>query len=421
MEKKLMTGDELFGFSPNAPANETPPTESSKEGQHDDSGAPGEPLPPGAAEPPPGNVKPLGEEPGKPEEPPATKPVEKPAEPAEPAFDFASHFGEKYKSPEEIKGVLTNYDTIIQENETLKAAVEKTQNPFADDTAYRFNALVAKKVDPKIAFRLASLTQESVEQMSAQEVIALQEMAEMPEMIPMERDLMDEINYRYDTTVLQDTDDYDYSPEQIEESKRKAKRNELLLAKDAAKARKALLELSKVDPLETKDPVAAIKEEQQQTKQLEESWGQIAPKFVEQGFQEIPIYQEVKNEETGKTEYQELTKFKLNQEQLKGFDKEIQQMAVAGKVPLDQDGMRALYSQAYASLLTKHHAAITSAIVSFVKGQATQNAEKEFYRSESPATPPVHKPTADGQELSKEERIKAQGEKLFPQRSGRRF
>jgi hypothetical protein len=394
MSEKKLTGDQLFGFEPMPPAS------------------------PDAGDAPESIPAPVEPEPEAPPTPPAPKEPEAPPEPPKPEFDFTAHFGEKYKSPDEIKSVLTQYEQIVQENQTLKQAVEQVQNPFVNDTVYKLNALVKKGMDPKLAYRLASLSEESIKQQASQDVIALLEMTEIPEMAAMENDLMEEIRYRYDTTILSEDDGYTF--EQVEESKRRAKRNELMMARDAAKAREKLLELSKVEPMEVKDPVATASERQKQVEQQSRQWGEIVPKLVQEKLAEIPIYSDVLNEETKKVETKELTKFKVSEERLKALNQELMQLAVANNTPLTEDGLRSLYSEGYARLVAQNHAAITSAVVASVSGKAQQEAEQAFYRPTDPTKPAAQRPVTGSDNLSHEERIKKQGDTLFPERSGRR-
>jgi hypothetical protein len=404
MSEKKMTGDQLFGFEPMTPKSPDPvdPPQA----------PPAVPETPPAPEPTPDTP-----EPASPPAAPPTDPPETPVAP-EPTFDFATHFGEKYKSPDEIKTVLTQYEQVVQENQTLKEAVEQVQNPFVNDTVYKLNALVKKGVDPKLAYRLANLTEETIKQKASQEVIALLEMAEIPEMVAMENDLMEEIRYRYDTNILSEDDGY--TPEQVEESKRKAKRNELMMAKDAAKAREKLLEISKVDPMEVKDPVATARERQQQVEQQSRQWGEIVPKLVQDMLAEVPIFKEVYNEETKQVEYKELTKFKLSEERLKKLNEQLRQSAIANNTPLTKEGLRSLYSEGYASILAHNHAAITSAVITSVSGAATQEAEQAFYRPTDPTKPAAQRPVTGTDNLTHDERIQKQGDTLFPERSGRR-
>lgn len=402
MANERFTGEELFD-KPN-----TPPTKKVVDKPVDPIPAPDPaPAPDPTPDPTPAPVP----------DPPTPAPAPAP-DPTPPAFDFQTHFGEKYKSPDDIKNVLTQYEQLTQERDTLKLAVEQVQNPFANDTVYKLNALVKKGMDPKLAYRMANLTEENIAQKSAYEVIALLEMSEVPEMISMEADLNDEIQYRYDQTILKEEDGY--TPEQVEESKRRAKRNQLLLAKDAAKAREKILQLSKVDPMEVKDPVAAAKEKQQVLEQTSRQWGEIAPRFVQEGLRELPIYHEVFNEETKKIETKELMKFKMSEDRLIGFDKELQQMAVANNIPLTPDGMKVLYSMAYATLRNRYDAAITSAVKSHLEGSAKKEAEQKFTQPDYQGRPGVQRPLEGSDNLTKDERIQKQGDKLFPERSGRR-
>lgn len=396
MSEKKVTGNQLFGFEPMTPPEKPDAPEAT---------AP-ESAPP---EPPPAPDPPVA--PGTPE-PPVAAPA-----PETPVFDFAAHFGEQYKSPDDVKTVLTQHEKIVQENQTLKEAVDQAQNPFVNDTVYKINALVKKGMDPKLAYRLASLTEEGIKQQASQEVIALLEMTEVPEMAGMESDLMEEIRYRYDTTILSEDD---YTPEQVEESKRKAKRNELMMARDAAKAREKLLELSKVDPMEVTDPVATASERQKQVEQQSRQWGEIIPELVREKLTEVPIYSNVLNEETKKIETKELTKFKVSEERLKALNNELMQLAVAKNIPLTEEGLRSLYSEGYARIVAQEHAAISSAVVTFVSGNATKQAEEAFYRPTDPTKPAAQRPVAGSENLSHEERIQKQGDKLFPERSGRR-
>ena len=400
MAKKL-TGDELFGFS-------TPPAEPPA--------PPAEPPVPPAEPPAPPAEPPAPPPPAPPAEPPV--PPVPPAEPPPPVFDFQTHFGEKYKSPEDIKAVLSQYDQLTQERDTLKQAVEQVQNPFVNDTVYKLNALVKKGMDPKLAYRMASMTEDSIAQTSAYDVIAMVEMTEVPEMIAMESDLKDEIQYRYDQTILKEEDGY--TPEQVEESKRKAKRNQLLLARDAAKAREKLLELSKVDPMEVKDPVAVVQQQQQQKEQVSRQWGEITPRLVQESLKEIPIYHEVMNEETKKVEVKELMKFKVGEERLIGLDKELQQMAVANNIPLTPEGLKTLYSMAYATIQNRYAAAINSAVKTHLSGSLKREAEQEFTKPHYEGKPAVQRPLEGSDNLTKEERIQKQADTLFPERSGRR-
>ena len=397
MSEKRKTGEELFGFAPSTDPAPAP-----------------DPIPdPNPAPDPAPAPDPI------PDPNPAPDPAPAPVpDPAPPAFDFQTQFGEKYKSPEDIKSVLTQHEQLTQERDTLKLAVEQAQNPFVNDTVYKLNALVKKGMDPKLAYRMASLTEDTIAQTSAYDVIAMVEMTEVPEMIAMEADLKDEIQYRYDQTILKEEDGY--TPQQVEESTRKAKRNQLLLAKDAAKAREKLLQLSKVDPMEVKDPVAAAKEKQQALEQTSRQWGEIAPKFVQDGLKELPIYHEVFNEETKKFETKELMRFKMSEDRLTGFDKELQAMAVANNIPLTPDGLKSLYSMAYATLRNRYDAAINSAVKVHFEASAKKEAEQTFTHPDYPGKPRVQRPLEGSENLTKDERIQKQADKLFPERSGRR-
>jgi hypothetical protein len=172
--------------------------------------------------------------------------------------------------------------------------------------------------------------------------------------------------------------------------------------------------------MEVKDPVASARERQQQVEQQSRQWGEIVPKLVQEKLAEVPIYREVYNEETKQVEYKELTKFKLSEERLKKLNEQLKQSAIANNTPLTEEGLRALYSEGYASILAQEHAAITSAVVSSVSGAAKQEAEQAFYRPTDPTKPAAQRPVTGTDNLTHEERIKKQGDTLFPERSGRR-
>jgi len=410
---KQITGDELFGFAPKAPPVD--PDQSSQPPAPPEGSPPPEPPappvdPPASPEPPAPPADPTKSDP----------PAEPPAPPPSPAFDFVAHFGDKYKDAEQVKSVLTNYETIVQERDTLKEAVDTAQNPFANDSVYKINTLIKNGMDPSLAYRLATLTSDTIAQASAFSVIALKEMADVPEMIGMEADLMEEIKDRYSTRILTEEDD-DATPGQIEDSKRKAKRNELLLAKDAAKARAELLKISTVEPMSVSDPLASVQEKKLQREQFAKQWGDITPSLVSESLQEIPIFEEVLNEQTKEVEVKEVMKFKVSQERLKGFDQRLQQLAIARNTPLTKEGLQSLYAEARAILLEESQPELVKALRANIAGAAKKTAEQEFYRPDTPGKPAEQRPLVPGDEnLTHTERINRQGEKLFPERSGKR-
>lgn len=390
-EKEFFTTDDLFGGKRETPE---PPVETP---EPTDTTAPETPSDP--VEPP---VTPAAETPADPVETPVTPPAQAPETPATPSFDF-SQFGEKFRSPDDVKQVLTQFESISQENESLKGMLSEFQNPFVNDTVAKMNALVKKGIDPGLSYRLAQINTESINQIPDIEVIALKEMMEIPSYISMEQDLKDDLYDRYNTKVPTDEEAEDMTADEIERAKRSAKRNELSLKRDAANARKFLAEATKTSEEGSSDVTATIQKRQQERQQLAEEWSKIAPVLVEKKLRELSVPVGDWNNE--------LMKVHLSEEQIKGFDKEVQQLATERNIPLNEQGLSALYSEAYGKMFLKNLPNIMSLVVKDVKAKAIAEIEAKYA---NPSYKPGQTSKPDnGGELTKDERIAKQVDKVF--------
>jgi hypothetical protein len=202
------------------------------------------------------------------------------------AFDFTARFG---KTEDEIDAVLKNVDKIVQEHDLLKKSFVDNQNPYPTKTLERMAKLVSdKKLDEQVAYRVASLTDETIDKMGDKELLKLAKIIEAPILLTKESALDELIESEYFVKEL-DLENMDYTDEEIADSKRKAQIKEAQRMAETSKVRQQLKELVQTEGSETKDPDQVIQAAKEKKEQLQEKWKNAVPMLAEKEFSKIPV------------------------------------------------------------------------------------------------------------------------------------
>lgn len=89
-------------------------------------------------------------------------------------------FGERFKSAEEVKQVVTEYDNLVAMKSEIEAKSKEVVNPFADENLFKMNELI-KQTGIKDYGLLAKMIGSDIDTMNSREVIKLKFMLDNPQ------------------------------------------------------------------------------------------------------------------------------------------------------------------------------------------------------------------------------------------------